>query len=99
MGAAKDVVISTVQDLKTWDDSTYAGLKEVHIIKTGMRADAKVADTNQGTLSVSINDEKVIADGEDWSFTFDSLQVGCFENKIPVMNLNNLDVSNIKKHV
>jgi surface protein len=96
VGVAKDVVIPTVQDLKTWDSSTYAGLKEVHITKRGMRAAAKVVDANQGTLTVSTNGEKVIADGEDWSFTFDFLQVDCFENKIIAMNLNNLDVSNIK---
>jgi surface protein len=96
VGVAKDVVIPTVQDLKTWDSSTYAGLKEVHITKRGMRAAAKVADAKQGTLTISSNGEKVIADGEDWSFTFGSLQAGRFENKITAMNLNNLDVSNIK---
>lgn len=62
----------------------YKDLKEVHITKTGIQEAIKEINKQKGTVAVSKNGaQKVIADGNDWSNTFQSLA------------LNNLDVSNI----
>ncbi|WP_095006936.1 BspA family leucine-rich repeat surface protein [Enterococcus canintestini] len=87
-GNAKEVVVPTAKDFG--DEG-----KEVRITKDAMNYAAKEANAQSGTISISTDGPKVIADGADWSWAFSTDIFGPYLTNINSIDLRNLDTSSV----